>query len=220
MSISNIIYSADPGLIIGFHGCEESVRDSVIAGKIMLKPSRNRHDWLGEGYYFWQNNYDRALDFARNPPGKKKFEKPAVLGAVLSLGHCLDMTDKKSIDFTKFSFENLKELAKSEGKELPLNKNIKNSTDKVLRELDCSVIENVHKIKGNFGALPFDSVRGMFIEGDALYEGAGFYDKTHIQICIRNPNCIKGFFIPRKEMDWKDYKAVPAKYTASPALLH
>ena len=35
-----------------------------------------------------------------------------------------------------------------------------------------------------------------------LYDGAGFLDKTHIQICIRNPNCIKGYFIPRKETDW------------------
>ena len=29
--------------------------------------------------------------------------------------------------------------------------------------------------------------------------GAGFYF-----ICIRNPNCIKGFFIPRDEITWKD----------------
>lgn len=32
-----------------------------------------------------------------------------------------------------------------------------------------------------------------------VYPGSGIYDKTHIQISIRNPNCIKGFFIPRDE---------------------
>jgi hypothetical protein len=45
----------------------------------------------------------------------------------------------------------------------------------------------------------FDSVRAAFIEGDKIYPGAGFNEKTHIQICIINPNCIKGFFKPRIE---------------------
>ena len=44
----------------------------------------------------------------------------------------------------------------------------------------------------------YDSVRCAFIEGESLYENAGFHEKNHIQICIRNPNCIKGYFIPRK----------------------
>lgn len=43
----------------------------------------------------------------------------------------------------------------------------------------------------------FDSVRAAFIEGDKIYPGAGFNEKTHLQICILNPNCIKGFFKPR-----------------------
>ena len=43
----------------------------------------------------------------------------------------------------------------------------------------------------------FDSVRGVFFEGDDLYENAGFKEKNHIQIA-KNPNCIKGYFIPRK----------------------
>lgn len=31
-----------------------------------------------------------------------------------------------------------------------------------------------------------------------LYPEAGFTEKNHIQICIRNPNCIKSFFLPRE----------------------
>jgi hypothetical protein len=69
--------------------------------------------------------------------------------------------------------------------------------DLVLRSLDCSVIENLHKQKVE--CVPYDTVRTVFIEGKPIYETAGFYEKTHIQICIRNPNCIEGFFIPRKE---------------------
>jgi len=42
---------------------------------------------------------------------------------------------------------------------------------------------------------PFDSVKGVFLsESGPIYEGSGFFTKTHIQICIRNPFCIKGVF--------------------------
>jgi len=45
----------------------------------------------------------------------------------------------------------------------------------------------------------FDTIRGIFTEGGPVFEGAGIQLKNHIQVCIRNLNCIKGFFIPRKE---------------------
>ena len=88
--------------------------------------------------------------------------------------------------------------------EIPQNKTAKGSSDKLLRELDCAVIENLHNMQRQIQLKPFDSVRSVFVEGDELYPGAGFHDKNHIQICIRNPNCIKGFFIPREEVQWKD----------------
>lgn len=51
----------------------------------------------------------------------------------------------------------------------------------------------------------FDSTRGVFTEGGAAYKGAGIFEKSHIQICIRNFNNIKGFFLPRKEIDFMKY---------------
>ena len=45
---------------------------------------------------------------------------------------------------------------------------------------------------------PYDSVRGVFWEGHEIYPNAGFSEKNHIQICVCNPNCIKGYFLPRK----------------------
>ena len=89
-----------------------------------------------------------------------------------------------------------------DGIEIPRNRTVKGSADKLLRELDCAVIENLHDMQRQTRFEPFDSVRGVFVEGDELYPGAGFHDKNHIQICIRNPNCIKGFFIPREEVQW------------------
>ena len=60
-----------------------------------------------------------------------------------------------------------------------------------------AVIEYTHSFLKTRNEIPFDSVRAAFIEGDPIYPGAGFNDKTHIQLCIINPNCIKGFFLPR-----------------------
>ncbi len=67
----------------------------------------------------------------------------------------------------------------------------------VLRNLDCAVIETLHEFMKDKKKPGFDSVRGVFFEGEELYPDAGFKEKDHIQICIRNPNCIKGYFLPR-----------------------
>lgn len=205
MASQNYIYTNDPGLIIGFHGCRKKLQEEVAGGKKSLRPSNNNWDWLGDGIYFWQNNYDRAHDYATNPPPGVKIDEPAVLGAVFSLGNCLDLTDKKYIDIAKYAFETLKQSTEIEGTKLPTNHNppdSKNSRDKILRKLDCAVIKRIHFEMEKLGEPPFDSVRGVFLEGDELYAGAGFWEKTHIQVCIRNPNLIRGYFIPRKESPW------------------
>ena len=66
----------------------------------------------------------------------------------------------------------------------------------VLRELDCAVIERIHQLNREMGKKPYDSVRGVFIEGSPVYKDSGIMEKTHTQLCIRNPNCIKGYFKP------------------------
>ena len=196
------MYPSRPGLLIGFHGCEKSVRDSIVSGTSMLKASENGYDWLGAGFYFWENNYERALEFAQNPPGKKRFKVPSVLGAIIDLEYCLDLLDTRYLRLVKKSYFNFISSAGIDGIEIPRNRTVKGSTDKLLRELDCAVIENLHDMQRQTKFESFDSVRGVFVEGDELYPGAGFHDKNHIQICIRNPNCIKGFFIPREEVQW------------------
>jgi hypothetical protein len=49
------------------------------------------------------------------------------------------------------------------------------------------------------------TVRSLFPEGKRLYSGAGFKDKTHIQICVREPEQILGVFrIPEwQRIEWE-----------------
>lgn len=44
----------------------------------------------------------------------------------------------------------------------------------------------------------YDTVLGALREGKELYAGAGVIDKNHIQICVRNEQCIRGYFRVRE----------------------
>ena len=39
-----------------------------------------------------------------------------------------------------------------------------------------------------------DTVRGFYFEGERLYPGGGFFERTHVQICVRKADCIHGVF--------------------------
>jgi len=199
------MYTRRSGLILGFHGCDKSIVDKVISGETTLKLSENKYDWLGHGIYFWEHSPARALEFAeklkKNPQqAKNPIKDPAVIGAVIDLGMCLDLLDYGNLKLVKAGYDSLNEIYKIAGRPgLPMNRSPKNSKERLLRELDCAVMETVHLEMKQAGKPPFDSVRGVFSEGEELYPDAGFNEKDHIQICIRNPNCIKGYFHPLLE---------------------
>jgi hypothetical protein len=198
------MYSTRTGLILGFHGCDQSVVTKVLNNEDTLENSNNEYDWLGPGIYFWDNSPSRALAFAENlkkyphPNQKVQITNPAVLGAVLDLGFCLDLLDYENLKVLKLGHEILVKNSAVSGAKIPKNKLAKGSTDLLYRELDCAVIQTLHKVRKENNQEAYDSLRGVFWEGEELYENAGFKNKNHIQICICNPNCIKGFFLPRE----------------------
>ena len=190
------------GLIIGYHGCDQSVRDQLIAVNTDFKASENGYDWLGHGMYFWAGDPERALEFAQfkkdHPKqGKSIIEIPSVVGAVIDLGYCLDLVNSVSLKLLKIAYELLIGKIGNSKDLLPFNKPLKGGHDLIFRFLDCAVIETLHSDRKKHNSPAFDSVRGVLWEGEELYENAGFKEKNHIQICIRNADCIKGFFIPR-----------------------
>ena len=74
---------------------------------------------------------------------------------------------------------------------MPANK----GKDKKLRELDCAVI-NYCAFRAGLRQIPFDTVRGAFLEGAPVFPGTTISSETHIQIAVRNLNCILGIFRP------------------------
>jgi hypothetical protein len=196
------LYSHLPNLILAFHGCNADVYSSVVKGLEPIKKSVNDYDWLGSGVYFWENSYERAYDWAKNSVKRTKqetgFIKPAVIGAIIDLGHCLNLTDYKSAKVIKETYNLLSDVMDTNG--IPMPDNEGDSKDELRRKRDCLVFNDINallkKRRLKSEKEPFDSIRGVFVEGKPMYKGAGYLEKTHIQLCIINPKCIKGYFAP------------------------
>ncbi len=143
------IYSNRPNLMIGFHGCDLKVRNELVINPDNVKISEKKHDWLGNGFYVWENNFARALHWANEKKKRSNtpsdFEAP-VVGVVYQLDYCLDFTDSHFIDLLATYYMLFKSAMENAGTPLPANKDIAadKHKDQVLRELDCAVIEYMH----------------------------------------------------------------------------
>jgi hypothetical protein len=182
------LHRLSASFVLGYHGCDQTVAEKLLAGG-SFKKSQNDYDWLGWGIYFWEANPKRGLDFARESMKRagSKIKTPAVIGAVIDLGSCLDLLTAVGIDMVRTAYDSLAETLQAAGEELPQNR------DRLRRQLDCAVIEHLHAIYEDQGGY-VDTVRGVFAEGQEVYPGAGFDSKTHVQIAVRNSDCIKGVF--------------------------
>jgi hypothetical protein len=193
------MYFSGSSIVLGFHGTDEKIVNDVLSGKKELVQKNNRYDWLGNGIYFWDNNPERALEWAKELSKKKNstIKKPAVIGVIIDLKNCLDLLDSKYLKAIQLGYQILESRSIQLNEPIPQNRFTK---DKLIRELDCAVIETFHNVLHENKEIPFDSVRGIFTEGNELYPNAGFREKDHIQICVRNIECIKGYFLPLKRI--------------------
>ena len=192
-------------LIVAYHGCDANVRDDLVSGRLAtLSPSRNRYDWLGEGIYFFEGDIDRALIFAcsshRHPEKmytRRAIGTPAVVGATLCVKHCLDMTTQWGIRTYRNALHELTESLERAGVPPPTNEAV-DATDRdiLLRNLDAAVFNFIRHAKFETGMEPVQAVRGAFHQGIELAPRSGFRQNSHIQIAVRDPSCVVGWFLP------------------------
>lgn len=169
-----------PQLIFGYHGCEREVAESVVLRKEKaLRSSENRWDWLGKGAYYWEGAPKRAFDWA-----KKHCKNPAVLGAVIDLGNCMNLLDIDSQTLLQSTYQSLRE------KQDELSRN-----SRVCHDLDCDVINATCEYLAGRNCA-FDTVRGSFPEGDPVFPESKILTMTHVQICVRNPEAVVAYFLP------------------------
>lgn len=96
------MYAVKPNLIFGFHGCDESICDRLLNQPDEIIFSKEKHDWLGHGMYFWENNYERALQWAEEKKVRGVIKRPAVIGATLFLGYCCDFLDATYLRLSRY----------------------------------------------------------------------------------------------------------------------
>ena len=174
-------------IVLGYHGVRIGAA-AVYAKKLLLgeigvdewRQSENEYDWLGHGIYFWEHSPERARRWAG--------ADGIVVGAVLQLGHCLDLTDLRYTGLLAQSYRALEKTYAEKGLQLPQNagRELKN------RKLDCLVINDLADSAGE----QIQTVRGAFEEGAEAFPGAALKMETHIQIAVRDRDCILGIFRP------------------------
>lgn len=182
--------------VIGFHGCSLELAMRLVSGAETMKATERGYHWLGSGIYFWENDKDRALEWAKEKANRGELKgEPAVVGAVIEPRRCLDLSVRENVPLIQAAHRNVKALHKKAGTPLPANTvapKDKRGKDKVMRRLDCAVLN--HLVVSNPNG--FDTVRGLFVEGKRVYPGAEIYEKTHAEIAVRNTACIRGIFLP------------------------
>lgn len=184
------MHTLSSAFVLGYHGCDAVVAERLLAGEA-FRHSKNDYDWLGPGIYFWEANPKRGLTFAEEAAARSgaAMSAPAVVGAVVEPRLSLDLTSAAGIAQVRTAYSWLMRFGALQGRSLP-----ENGPHPGIRKLDCAVIGAIHDIRQENGFPPVDTIKGVFIEGEPVYPTAGFYDRTHSQICVRNLDCIKGVF--------------------------
>lgn len=193
--------------VLGYHGCDHVTAIRAVNGDISLLQSNRDYDWLGPGAYFWEADPTRALEWAQWKVDRGEYARPAVIGAVIDLRHCLDLVSRDDLLLVKAAHKSFRRVRELAGLPMPENKSVKGqpNADRVLRFLDCAVLRHLHSALDAQPPEartiePFDTVRGMFTEGGRLYTGSGFQKRSHVQIAVRSDDCIKGLFHPRQPL--------------------
>lgn len=185
--------------VLGYHGCDLDLARQVVLDETGLTFSRNRYDWLGEGIYFWEADPRRAWEWADEREAAGKIGAAGVIGAAIDLGNCLDLLARENIELVAAAYDSLQQLKRRSGERLPRNRAARGGrpADRLLRIGDCEVINHLHRLidDGDGGVAPFDTVRGVFVEGERIFPTSGFHRQTHVQVAVRRPAAIKGVFL-------------------------
>lgn len=177
--------------VVGYHGTRASTAGEIVSLKATFSPSTNNDDWLGHGIYFWEHGPRNAWQWARH---RYQDEEIAVIGSMIRLGNCLDLLDPENAKLLVGFHDRMVADLKAGGEKVPKNVRAK-------KHLDCASIEYaINVLKAEEGAL-VDTVRAVYVPTSGkqrLWPSSWLYHETHIQLCVRNPECILGSWLMRE----------------------
>lgn len=160
-----------------YHGTTEKAAKAIL--KSGFRASRNKYDWLGDGVYFFQDAPMRAWEWARRNHG----DDAVVLEARIRLMNCIDLLDISWWHSLRNAYDSLLADLRAEGISPP-------HQTFGMRRLDQQVLNYaVETYQRNGGIVR--SIRSVFIEGKPAYPESGLYDRSHVQIAVRDQSMIE-----------------------------
>jgi hypothetical protein len=165
-----------PRTVLGYHGTSRKAVEAVLGGA-PLQISRNQWDWLGDGVYFWEYGPVRAWEWARERHG----EQAAVLRATIALEGCLDLADLPGTRDLARVFGPFCAKMKEVGASLPVQKGKQHGLDRAVINFFAEEVDP-----------PVRVVRAPFIEGERLWDGSALWDRSHVQLAVRDGGLLAG----------------------------
>ena len=165
-------------IVKAYHGTSSSIAHIIEREGFQL--SRNTYDWLGDGVYFFQDGLLRAWEWA----GARHGEDAAIIGADIHIVNCLDMLDLGWNEVLSDGYDGYIQLLRKTGRSEPTQSGRAHPLDREVINYTVSVL--------NDNGIPIACVRASFREGRPVYPNSAFFDRSHIQIAVRDPDtCIQ-----------------------------
>lgn len=166
-----------PREVIGFHGTSREALPHLLARDI--RPSDQHFEWLGTGFYLWQDSPWRARQWAEARFGSDA----AVAIARVDLDGCLDLLNPRwQAEVRDAEFEFVLHCIANE-RPLPVN------TDRGNHARDAATI-NWYCDRVAEDRHPVRSVRAIFEEGEPIFEASKIRSKSHVQVAVRDLTAI------------------------------
>jgi hypothetical protein len=170
--------------LVGYHGTNYQAAISILENG--FKPSTKKDDWLGEGAYFWQDAPYRAWDWATR---HHENDEPTVIQSIIIMKReeCIDLLDFMPgggwAELLNTAHKSLQEC-----QDLPTQRIGKAPAP---HPLDKIVIDYLIKNILAKNGIKTVAVRAAFEEGKEIFSGSALYDRTHIQVSVRDNSIIQ-----------------------------
>lgn len=174
-----------PSEVVGFHGTNRAAVSRLLAGDV--RRSDQHFEWLGTGFYLWQDSPWRAQRWATDRFG----DDAAVVVAMVSLDACLDLLNPHWHAPLAEADDRYVNDCLNQGRAPALNRPSGN------RARDCAVI-NWFCERAEREGLLIRSVRAIFEEGEPIFEASAIRALSHTQIAVRDPSVI----LEMEELRW------------------